>query len=625
MYNSIATVSLSGSLTTKLRAIAEAGFEGVELFEADLLADTHTPREIGRMIADLGLRCVTLQPFRDFEGLPDARRAAVFDRAERKLDLLHDLGTDLLMVCSSTVADASGDHGRIAADLHELGERAGRRGLRAAYEALAWGAHVSDQRDAWALIQAADHPALGFVLDSFHSLARGVPIESLRAVDPKRIFLVQMADAPLVTMDVLQWSRHLRCMPGQGGLPLVEFVRTLIEIGYDDVLSLEIFNDSFRSNAAQVTALDGLRALIALRDEAGRGLPRRTMPPLPPSIEVERLDFIEFAASEGDAERIGALFRAFGFRRSGRHRSKSVSLWQQGEINLVLNGEPDSFAARHAAVHGASVCAVGLAVTDVAAALARAEGLRIPAEEQKHGPGERRLPAIRGVGGSLIEFTEAEIPPETAWRQDFEPTAEAGGAGHPGAGLTRIDHLTQTVAHVDSLSWLLFYKSLFALAVEPQVDIADPLGLVQSQVLRSGSDALKVVLNSSASSRTLSSRFIDHYFGAGVQQIALATDDIFASADALRRAGVEFLAMPANYYDDLVARFGLAPDLVARMRDRQIIYDRDGGGEYFHLFTRAFERRFFFEIVQRDGYRGFDLPGTAIRLAAQTRLKALPV
>ncbi len=87
-------------------AIAEAGFEGVELFEADLLADTHTPREIGRMIADLGLRCVTLQPFRDFEGLPDARRAAVFDRAERKLDLLHDLGTDLLMVCSSTVADA---------------------------------------------------------------------------------------------------------------------------------------------------------------------------------------------------------------------------------------------------------------------------------------------------------------------------------------------------------------------------------------------------------------------------------------------------------------------------------------------------------------------------------------
>ncbi|MFD0935023.1 sugar phosphate isomerase/epimerase family protein, partial [Methylobacterium trifolii] len=133
MYNSIATVSLSGSLPTKLRAIAEAGFAGVELFEADVLADPHTPREIGAMIADLGLRCVTLQPFRDFEGLPEPRRATAFDRAERKFDLAHDIGTDLLMVCSSTVADASGDHARIAADLRELGERAGRRGLRAAY------------------------------------------------------------------------------------------------------------------------------------------------------------------------------------------------------------------------------------------------------------------------------------------------------------------------------------------------------------------------------------------------------------------------------------------------------------------------------------------------------------
>ncbi|MFD0937589.1 TIM barrel protein, partial [Methylobacterium trifolii] len=247
----------------------------------------------------------------------------------------------------------------------------GRRGLRAAYEALAWGAHVSDQRDAWALVQAADHPALGFVLDSFHSLARGVPIESLRAVDPKRIFLVQMADAPLIQMDVLQWSRHLRCMPGQGGLPLVDYVRTLLEIGYDDVLSLEIFNDSFRSNSAQVTALDGLRSLIALRDEAGRDRPGGAA--LPPPISVERLDFIEFAASEADAERIGALFGAFGFRCSGRHRSKSVSLWQQGAINLVLNSEPDGFAAAHANAHGASVCAIGLAVPNVAAAQARAE------------------------------------------------------------------------------------------------------------------------------------------------------------------------------------------------------------------------------------------------------------
>ncbi|MCJ2032990.1 bifunctional sugar phosphate isomerase/epimerase/4-hydroxyphenylpyruvate dioxygenase family protein [Methylobacterium sp. J-068] len=620
MYNSIATVSLSGSLPEKLAAIAAAGFEGVELFEADVLADTHKPREIGRMIADHGLRCVTLQPFRDFEGLPEPRRAAVFDRAERKFDLAQELGTDLLMVCSSTVADASGDHARIAADLHELGARARRRDLRVAYEALAWGRHVNDHRDAWAIVRAADHPNAGLVLDSFHSLARGIPTESLLDIDPRRIFLVQMADAPTIQMDVLQWSRHLRCMPGQGGLALVEYVAALMHIGYDDVLSLEIFNDNFRANATRMTALDGVRSLTALRDEAARA-GNAAAATLPPRIGVERLDFIEFAASRDDAVKLGALFEKLGFAPGGRHRSKQVSLWRQGRINFVLNSEPDGFAAAHGTVHGASVCAIGLAVNDVAAAHARAEGLRIPSFEQAHGPGERTLPAVRGVGGSLIEFVEAGIDPEAAWMQDFEidPAADTRGAG-----LKAIDHFTQTVAHVELLSWRLFYTSLFAVQAEPQVDLVDPVGLVQSEVLHTANGAMTLALNSSASSKTLSSRFVDYYFGAGVQHVALATDSIFATAEALAARGIEFLAMPDNYYDDLVARFGLDASLVARMRRHQIIYDRDATGSYFHFFTRAFERRFFFEIVERRGYAGFDPQGAGIRLAAQTRLKLLP-
>lgn len=620
MYNSIATVSLSGSLPEKLAAIAAAGFEGVELFEADVLADPHTPREIGRIIADHGLRCVTLQPFRDFEGLPEPRRAAVFDRAEHKFDLAQELGTDLLMVCSSTVADASGDHARIAADLHELGDRAGRRNLRVAYEALAWGRHVNDHRDAWAIVQAADHPQAGLVLDSFHSLARRIPSETLLDIDPTRIFLVQMADAPTIQMDILQWSRHLRCMPGQGGLALVDYVAALMRIGYDDVLSLEIFNDTFRSHATRVTALDGVRSLIALRDEATQ----RVKPAggtLPPKVAVERLDFIEFAASRDDTVKLEALFGKLGFTLGGRHRSKAVSLWRQGQISFVLNSEPDGFAASHGTVHGASVCAIGLAVNDVAAAHVRAQGLRIPSFEQAHGPGERTLPAVRGVGGSLIEFVEAAIDPEQAWMQDFaiDPAADTKGAG-----LTGIDHFTQTVAHGELLSWRLFYTSLFDIEAEPQVDLVDPVGLVQSEVLHTPNGALTLALNGSASSRTLSSRFVDYYFGAGVQHVALSTDDIFTAADALAERGIEFLQMPGNYYGDLVARFGLEESLVARMRRHQIIYDRDATGSYFHLFTRAFERRIFFEIVERRGYAGFDPQGAAIRLAAQTRLKLLP-
>lgn len=627
MYNSIATVSLSGSLPAKLAAVAGAGYDGVELFEADVLADTHSPREIGRMIADHGLRCVALQPFRDLEGLSGARRKAAFHRLERKLDLLPELGTDLLIVCSSTVSDSSGDEQRIAADLHELARRAGGRGLRAAYEALAWGAHVSDHRHAWALIQQAEHPSLGIALDSFHSLVRSLPIGSIGDLDPQRIFLVQLADAPLIQMDVLQRSRHLRCMPGQGGLPMVEFVRALIEIGYDDALSLEIFNDSFRAASTQVTALDGLRSLIATRDEALRGIAGRDHACLPPRIRPERVDFIEFAASRSDASRLEAMFGRFGFARRGRHRSKAVSLWRQGAVNLVINGEPEGFPAAHAITHGASVCAIALAVPDIEAAKGRAAGLRVPAEEQRHGPGERDLPAIRGVGGSLIEFVAADRDAEAGWMEDFHLDPEPPGSG---AGLQGIDHFTQTVAHVDALSWPLFYKSLFAVDVDAHVDIADPLGLVQSQAIcpvggRPG-EGFTVVINSSASGRTLSSRFVAHYFGAGVQQIALSTADLFASADKLAAAGVEFLPIPANYYADLEARFGLEPDLLERMRARHIVYDRDDDGEYFHLFTRAFDRLFFFEIVERrGGYRAFDVSGAGIRLAAQTRLKILPV
>ncbi len=621
MQNSIATVSLSGSLTAKLQAIAGAGFDGVELFEADLLADTHSPREIGKMISDLGLRCVTLQPFRDFEGLAGKQRKGAFDRAERKFDLLPELGTDLLMVCSSTIAEASGEHERIVDDLRELAERASVRGLRVGYEALAWGAHINDHRDAWAIVQGADHPALGLVLDSFHSLARNVPSASILEIDPARIFLVQMADAPLVTMDVLQWSRHLRCMPGQGGLALAGFVEALLRIDYDDVLSLEVFNDNFRANSTRETAVDGVRSLIWLRDEAQRRITSEG-PILPPQIEVERFGFIEFAASQNEAPRIEKLFRSLGFTSAGQHRSKAVTRWQQGDINFVLNAQPDSFAAAHAATHGASVCALGLCVRDIEAAQVRARALKVETFEQPRSAEERSMPAIRGVGGSLIEFIDETADTEAAWAQDFVAAPSHGGAD---AGLERIDHVAQTVASVDLLSWVLFYDSLFGMRAEPQVDIADPGGLVQRQVLRGEKDDFVVVLNSSANSRTLSSRFVNYYFGAGVQHIALSSRDIFKSVDEMISNGMEMLTMPDNYYADLTARFGLDSDLIERMRARQIIYDRDAnGGEYFHCFTRAFERRFFFEIVQRCGYDGFDAPGAAIRIAAQSRLKLLP-
>jgi 4-hydroxyphenylpyruvate dioxygenase len=176
MKTSIATVSLSGTLDEKLEAIAAAKFDAVEIFENDLTTFNGTPSDVRRACKELGLDIVTLQPFRDFEGMPPGQRERAFARAERKFDVMQELGTDLLMICSNVSPDALGGIDRAAADLRELGERAAKRGLRIAFEALAWGRHINDYRDSWEAVRRADHPAVGLVLDSFHVLARGTDL-----------------------------------------------------------------------------------------------------------------------------------------------------------------------------------------------------------------------------------------------------------------------------------------------------------------------------------------------------------------------------------------------------------------------------------------------------------------
>ncbi len=247
---SIATVSLSGSLDEKLRATASAGFDAVEIFENDLLSFNGSPRDVGKLCRDLGLEICAFQPFRDFEGMPEPQRTRNFARAERKFDLMQELGTDLLLVCSNISPSSLGGIDRAAADFRELGELAARYGLRIGFEALAWGRHVNDYRDAWEIVRRADHASIGIILDSFHALAPSFPTNAIRSIPADKILLVQLADAPKLGLDVLSWSRHFRCFPGQGDLPVADFMEAVRTTGYSGPLSLEIFNDQFRGRAA---------------------------------------------------------------------------------------------------------------------------------------------------------------------------------------------------------------------------------------------------------------------------------------------------------------------------------------------------------------------------------------
>ncbi|PSH55273.1 3-keto-5-aminohexanoate cleavage protein, partial [Phyllobacterium brassicacearum] len=305
---SIATVSLSGELPEKLDAIARAGFAGVEIFENDFLAFDGSARDVGAMVRDHGLEITLFQPFRDFEGMPEPQRSRAFDRAERKFDVMQELGTDLVLVCSNVSPIALGGLDRAAADFHELGERAAKRGLRVGYEALAWGRHIHDHRDAWEIVRRADHANIGLILDSFHTLARKIDVNSIRSIPREKIFIVQLADAPLIDMDLLYWSRHYRNMPGEGDLPVLDFMRAVAATGYDGYLSLEIFNDQFRGGSPRSIAIDGHRSLIYLGDQVKRSEPDivMTIPPMPAPIEVTGVEFVEFAANEEEARELAS-------------------------------------------------------------------------------------------------------------------------------------------------------------------------------------------------------------------------------------------------------------------------------------------------------------------------------
>ncbi len=617
MKTSIATVSISGTLEGKLRAVAAAGFSGVEIFENDLLSSPISPREIGATIRDLGMVCTVFQPFRDFEGMPAEQHDRVFDRLERKFDVMAELGTDLMLLCSNCSPQASGDRQRIVDDFAELAARAGKRDLRVGYEALAWGRHINDHRDAWSVVRDVNHPNLGLILDSFHSLVRKVPSASIGDISAEKLFLVQIADAPWLEMDYLSWSRHFRNMPGQGELALTEYAEAIFKTGYDGFWSLEIFNDRFRAGSASGVAVDGLRALNLLRDQVAVKPRAPIAPVMPARVDVMGVAFIEIAAGDDEAVHMAQMLTALGFTPQGKHRTKAVTRWSQGDINLVINREPEGFAHSYEIVHGASVCAIGLSVRDVPAALARAQALNIEQFWQRRGDSERQMPSLRGVGGCLIYLIEAGSE-AAIWAQEFE----AVEASEVGIGLAAIDHIAQTMQYEEFLSWLLYYYALFDVVKTPQIEIADPLGLVQSQAIESPNKALRITLNGSMSNSTLSARFISNYMGAGVQHIAFATPDIFATAHAVQAKGLDVLSIPRNYYDDLEAKFGLDAAVIEQLAALNILYDRDGEAEYFQIYSRAFAKRIFFEIVERRAYTGYGAVNAVIRLAAQSRFKA---
>jgi len=627
MHRSIATVSLSGTLPEKLEAIAAAGFDGVEIFENDLLYYAGSPRDVRKMCADLGIAITLFQPFRDFEGCRRDRLQRNLDRAERKFDLMQELGTDLVLVCSNVAADSLGDEDILVDDLRLLGERAGARGLRIGYEALAWGRHVNTYQQVWNLVRQADHSAVGVILDSFHTLSLKGDPAAIADIPGNKIFFVQMADAPLLAMDVLEWSRHFRCFPGQGEFDLPGFLAPIIRTGYSGPLSLEIFNDGFRAAPPRANAVDGLRSLLYLEEKTRQLLAADVQPAnldllfdTPPASRYHGVEFLEFAVDEAAGAKLSGWLERLGFAKAGEHRSKDVSLLRQGDINIVLNAEPYSFAHGFFEAHGPSLCATALKVKDGATALQRAIDYRGHPYRGLVGPNEREVPACGHLMAALIYLVDQAEAGQTIYDSDFK----LDPAAVPTGSLQRIDHMALALPAESLDSWVLFYKSLLDFEADDEVVLPDPYGLVKSRALRSRCSSVRLPLNISENRNTAIAHALSSYRGSGVHHIAFSCEDIFKEVERAKEAGVPLLDIPLNYYDDLAARFDFDDEFLSELAYYNVLYDRDAqGGELFHVYTEAFEERFFFEIIQRkNGYVGYGAANVAVRLAAMAKARS---
>ena len=447
-------------------------------------------------------------------------------------------------------------------------------------------------------MRRADHPALGLCVDSFHILSRGSDPAGIEDIPAEKLFFLQLADAPHMNMDVLQWSRHHRLFPGQGAWDLPAFLGHVLAAGYTGPLSLEVFNDVFRQSDPRRAAVDARRSLLALREATAptpRGRPAAH--PGAARVRVHR----DRRRRHLRARPSPALLAALGFAHTGRHRSKPVQLWQQGDARVVLNESGGD---------GASVVALGIETADPTAAAGRATALLAPPLPQHHGPAEADLLGVTAPDGTAVFFCHTATE-GVSWLADFLPT----GAEPAGASVTHVDHVALTQPYDNFDEAALFYRSLLGLLTQHASEIAAPFGLVRNRAVSDRGLTVRVCLSVSALRRG------DWAPGvADPQHIAFACDDVLALARRARAAGAPLLDIPDNYYDDLDAR--LAPADIDELRELGVLYDRDAEGEFRHFYTHVLGGRVFFEAVQRTGgYAGYGEVNGPVRMAAHRRAR----
>lgn len=328
---------------------------------------------------------------------------------------------------------------------------------------------------------------------------------------------------------------------------------------------------------------------------------------------TDGFEFIEYAAP--DPKAMGELFERMGFKAIAKHRHKDVTLYRQGGINFIVNAEPDSFAQRFARLHGPSVCAIAFRVKDAKAAYERAISLGAWGYANTAAPGELNIPAIKGIGDSIIYFIdkwrgkngakEGDIGNIGFFDVDFEalPGAELNPAGH---GLTYIDHLTHNVHRGRMEEWAGFYERLFNFREVRYFDIEGQATGVKSKAMTSPCGKIRIPINEEGNEKAGQiQEYLDKYHGEGIQHIAMGSTNLYDTVDALQMSGVKLLNTSETYYELLPKRIpGLKED-IGGLQSRNILVDGAPGELLLQIFSENQLGPIFFEFIQRKGNEGF--------------------
>jgi len=332
---------------------------------------------------------------------------------------------------------------------------------------------------------------------------------------------------------------------------------------------------------------------------------------------TDGFEFIEYAAPDPTA--MGELFERMGFRPIARHRHKAVTLYRQGGINFIVNAEPDSFAQRFARLHGPSICAIAFRVQDAKAAYGRAVAQGAWGYAGQAGPGELNIPAIKGIGDSLIYLVdrwrgkngarEGDIGNIGFFDVDFEPLPGSLGAGalNPaGFGLTYIDHLTHNVHRGRMAEWADFYERIFNFREVRYFDIEGQSTGVKSKAMTSPCGKIRIPINEEGNDKAGQiQEYLDRYHGEGIQHIALGSSDLYESVDALQMAGVKLLNTSETYYELLPRRIPQLAEDIDALKQRNILVDGHPGELLLQIFSENQLGPIFFEFIQRKGNDGF--------------------